>query len=124
MSVTRITSNLILIMLLVGCQTAPTQRYSDAQLAQLDTVSFVRPYELSRNDVSFSPLGEVTGESCQTGLMQAPATEEDALLDLKLAAAERGANVLVLRQCEGVAIDGCRSAWMCIGDAHQMQPLQ
>lgn len=124
MSVTRIISSLVLIMLMAGCQSAPTQRYTTAQLAQMETVTFVRPYELSRNDVSFAPLGEVRGESCQSSVMQAPATEENALLALKLAAAELGANALVLRQCQSVAVDACRAAWVCSGDAHQMQPLQ
>ncbi|HET8817103.1 MAG TPA: Rcs stress response system protein RcsF [Pseudidiomarina sp.] len=124
MSITRVVSSLVLILLMSGCQSAPTPRYTAAQLEQMESVTFVRPYELSRTDVSFAPLGEVRGESCQTSMMQASATEEAALLALKLAAVERGANALVLRQCQMLTTDACQSAWVCTGDAHQMQPLQ
>lgn len=109
---------------LSGCQSVPEQQYSAAQREQMAAVEFIRPYELSRNDVSFTPLGAVSGFSCQTSIMQAAASEAEALLSLKLAAVDVGANVLVLRQCQQQDRDGCRSAWVCHGDAHQMQPLQ
>src|SRR5690554_560082 len=114
---------LLLVGLIVGCSgTASKQASIDMQAA--DSVEFIRPYELSRNDVTFVSLGEVSGESCQANFWSHKATQEQALLKMKVAAANLGANRVVLRQCTQDSSENCSARWLCVGNAHQQQPLR
>ncbi len=112
-----------LLLVLVGCAAEP-QGLSSEQQQLLKSVDFMRPYELSRTDVSITSLGEVQGQSCQANIWDAEPTQEAALLQLKLAAASLGANHVILKGCERSTSDDCSSRWLCTGDAHQLQPLQ
>lgn len=106
----------------VGCvATAP--QFSAQQQAQIATVSFIKPYELSRTDVTHISRGEVIGQACPRG-HDTPSSEQQALLELKLAAAAQQANVVVLKHCAIVATSSCGRIWQCRGDAHQQQPVQ
>lgn len=109
--------------LLAACSSAPDS-LTEQQLQQAARVQFIKPYELSRTDVEFISRGEVVGESCQGNFLAPEATQERALLELKIAAAERGANVVVLQSCKQPAASGCKKLWTCTGTAHDMQPLQ
>lgn len=111
------------VLLLVACSAAPEQMTA-AQIRTADTVSFMRPYELSRTDVSYTSLGTVRGESCQSQIWSGEASQEEALMRLKLMAAERQANRVVLKRCEQDEQAGCHQRWWCEGEAYQEQPLQ
>lgn len=110
------------VVVLSGC--AGSAQQSNLDLGAADTVEFMRPYELSRNDVSFVSLGEVQGESCQVRFFNAKPTQEEALLRMKVAAAALGANRVVLRSCSQASSSECAARWLCVGDAHQEQPLR
>ncbi|MDX1705585.1 Rcs stress response system protein RcsF [Pseudidiomarina sp.] len=110
-------------LLLSACATVPDS-LNDQQLAQARNVTFIKPYELSRTDVEFTSRGEVVGESCQANVLAPRATQERALLELKIAAAELGANAVVLQSCQQPAGGGCKKLWVCTGTAHDMRSLQ
>lgn len=109
--------------LLQGCATAP-QGMSAEQLLAANQVEFIRPYELSRTDVEFISAGAVRGESCASHLLADDATQDQALMRMKLAASERQANRIVLKRCKQDDEGGCSKRWWCEGDAYQMMPLQ
>ncbi|MGI0153276.1 Rcs stress response system protein RcsF [Pseudidiomarina sp. WS423] len=113
---------LALVVAISGCA-APVPDTTAQQQQLQDTVEFIRPYELSRTDVSFTSLGAVAGESCQAHFWNQEPSQQQALLQLKQAAAEFGANALVLKQCIKAESAQCRLRWLCEGDAYQMQPL-
>ncbi|WP_417686770.1 Rcs stress response system protein RcsF [Pseudidiomarina gelatinasegens] len=110
------------VLVLSGC--AGSAQQSNFDLGAADTVEFMRPYELSRNDVSFVSLGEVQGASCQARFFNEKPTQEEALLRMKIAAADLGANRVVLRSCTQGSSDECSARWVCVGDAYQEQPLR
>ncbi|RUO68580.1 Rcs stress response system protein RcsF [Pseudidiomarina salinarum] len=110
-------------MLLAACSSTPDS-LTEQQLQRAATVQFIKPYELSRTDVEFISRGEVVGESCQGNFMAPEATQERALLELKIAAAELGANAVVLQSCQQPTASACKKLWICTGTAHDMQPLQ
>ncbi|CAB0151597.1 Outer membrane lipoprotein RcsF [Pseudidiomarina piscicola] len=112
-----------IVLGLQGCATAP-QGMTAEQLARASEVEFVRPYELSRTDVEFISVGPVQGQSCASHLLADNASQEQALMEMKLAAAERQANRVVLKQCRQDDNAGCSKRWLCEGDAYQAQPLQ
>lgn len=114
----------VLTVMLGGCASSVEEPFSSLEQQQLETVEFIRPYELSRTDVSHTALGEVVGESCQSTRFQAAPSQAEALLKLKLAAAQLGANRVILKQCQQLSSNDCRAIWICRGDAHQQQPLQ
>lgn len=116
-------SVIAVLITVAGCATSQSP-VSQVDMAAADAVEFMRPYELSRNDVSFVSLGRVEGESCQTNIFSDKPTQQEALLRMKVAAAALGANRLILRSCEQGQTDSCRARWVCTGDAHQLQPLQ
>ena len=103
---------------LSGCATVPAQ-FSAEQLAQADQVSFVKPYELTRTDVRYLAVGEVIGESCSSQLTGGAASQNEALLQLKLAAAERQADTVVVQGCQQDSAAGCTERWWCKGEAYQ-----
>jgi hypothetical protein len=111
------------LLALAGCAATP-EGFSEQQQQQISSVDFMRPYELSRTDISVTSLGEVQGESCQSNFWDDEPSQEQALLELKLAAAAVGANRIILKGCERAASEQCTSRWLCAGDAHQVQPLQ
>ncbi|SDB36308.1 RcsF lipoprotein [Pseudidiomarina indica] len=113
----------LMVAFVAGCATSPATDLG-IDMAVADSVTFMRPYELSRTDVNFTALGEVQGASCQVNRFAAEPTQQEALLRLKVAAAELGANHVVLRQCRQQQSDECRSQWLCTGDAFQSQPLR
>lgn len=114
-----------MVLTLVSACASPTDSaLTAAEQQRLETVEFMRPYELSRRDVNFTALGDVVGISCQANMMQPAASQAEALLRLKLAAADIGANRVILKQCQQVSTEGCRASWRCSGDAHQQQPLR
>lgn len=113
-----------LMLAVTACTHSGTAGFSAAEQQQLAQVEFIRPYELSRADVSYTARGEVSGSSCQAAASQPAATQAEALLRLKLAAAAVGANRVILRQCRQVTTPACAASWICIGDAHQQQPLR
>lgn len=113
----------VTILLLAACSSAPDE-LSRQQLQQAASVQFIKPYELSRTDVEFISRGEVVGESCQANFLAPQATQQRALLELKIAAAELGANAVVLQSCQQPVASGCNELWVCTGTAHDMQPLQ
>ncbi|PHR65775.1 Rcs stress response system protein RcsF [Pseudidiomarina marina] len=110
------------LFIIAGCATNQSP-VNEVDIAAAETVEFMRPYELSRNDVSFVSLGRVQGESCQANVFSNKPTQQEALLRMKVAAAELGANRLILRRCQQDQTDECRARWICTGDAHQSQPL-
>lgn len=114
----------VLAVMLGGCASSVEAPFSSIEQQQLETVDFMRPYELSRTDVSHTSLGEVVGESCQRTRFQAQPSQAEALLKLKLAAAQLGANRVILKQCQQASSNDCRASWVCRGDAHQQQPLR
>lgn len=71
----------------------------------------------------FNPLGLVDGESCQVYADNPPASLSDARTRLRLAAANKGGNAVILNNCvtyqdpEG----GCLTRAVCIGQAIVMQ---
>jgi len=111
------------VAFIAGCATQPVAELN-IDLAAADAVDFVRPYELSRTDVSFTGLGTVAGASCQAHRSAPIATQQEALLRMKVMAAELGANAVVLRQCRETSTVECRTQWVCEGDAFQQQPLR
>lgn len=113
-----------LSLTLGSCASSVQAPFTAAEQTQLETVEFMRPYELSRTDVTYTALGAVTGVACQSSVLQPPPSQADALLKLKLAAAQVGANRVILKHCQQAPIDGCRASWVCDGDAHQQQPLR
>lgn len=108
---------------LFGC-VANQSDSSQVDLAAADTVEFMRPYELSRTDVTVISMGPVEGRSCQSNLFDQKPSQEEAILLLKVAAAENNANRVVLRSCRQEATDACRASWVCEGQAYQVQPLR
>ena len=114
----------VLTLMLGGCASPAEAPLSANEQQQLAAVEFMRPYELSRTDVSHTALGEVVGESCQENRFQGQPSQAEALLKLKLAAAQRGANRVILKQCQQASSDECVASWVCRGDAHQQQPLR
>ncbi|WP_411360207.1 Rcs stress response system protein RcsF [Pseudidiomarina salilacus] len=104
--------------LLSGCTSTP-EGFSAEQLAQADQVRFVKPYELTRTDVRYNAVGEVSGESCSSQVSGGPASHNAALLQLKLAAAQRQADTVVLQGCQQTAGAGCDERWLCTGAAYQ-----
>lgn len=115
---------LSMLLLLVSACTTVTAERTRIDMQAADSVEFIRPYELSRTDVSYVSLGEVTGESCQAQFWQAKPTQEQALLRLKVAAAEIGGNRLVLKACQQADNSACHARWVCTGHAYQEQPLR
>lgn len=119
--------HLMLVMtsaaLLAGCATS-VERFPAADLERSATVEFMQPYELSRGDVEFVDLGTVRGESCQRPLLDGQASEQEALISMKLAAADKQANRIVLKRCQQDSEGGCTVRWWCEGTAFQAQPLQ
>ena len=113
-----------LMLAVAACTHSTNAGFSAAEQQQLVQVEFIRPYELSRADVSYTARGEVSGSSCQVLANQPAPTQAEALLRLKLAAAAVGANRVILRQCSQVTTPACTASWICIGDAHQQQPLR
>lgn len=113
----------LVVAFIAGCATQPVAELN-IDLAAADAVDFVRPYELSRTDVSFTGLGTVAGASCQAHRSAPIATQQEALLRMKVMAAELGANAVVLRQCRESSTVECRTQWVCEGDAFQQQPLR
>ncbi|MDN7125171.1 Rcs stress response system protein RcsF [Pseudidiomarina terrestris] len=116
-------ASLMLLTGLSACASAP-QGMSAEQLAKAGQVEFMRPYELSRSDVEFVSVGPVRGESCASHLLADEASQEQARMRMKLAAAERQANRLVLKKCVKDDEGGCTTRWWCEGDAYQAVPLQ
>lgn len=114
----------MVLTLVSACASQADSGLSTAEQQRIEAVEFMRPYELSRRDVNFTALGDVVGISCQATMMQPAASQAEALLRLKLAAADIGANRVILKQCQQVSTDGCRASWRCSGDAHQQQPLR
>lgn len=113
----------LLLLVISACSTVNEER-SGLDLQAADSVQFLRPYELSRTDVSFVSLGDVIGESCQTQFWHAQPTQEQALLRLKVAAAEMGGNRVVLKACQQTDSSACHARWVCTGHAYQEQPLR
>lgn len=77
---------------------------------------------LSREDLNdhvYKSLGAVHGLSCQENDLQMPANEADARTDLKIKAADMGANALVVDKCVRVEHeDGvCKVSVTCYGQA-------
>jgi len=120
LKISTVTLALSVGVLLNGCASVPAQ-FSAEQLAQADQVSFVKPYELSRSDVHYDHLGEVRGESCSSQLTGGVASQNAALLQLKLAAAERQADTVVLKGCQQDRAAGCNERWWCTGEAYQQR---
>lgn len=116
-------SVIAVLFTVAGCATNQSP-VGQVDMVAADSVEFMRPYELSRNDVSFVSLGRVQGESCQANMFSEKPTQQEALLRMKVAAAALGANRVILRSCEQDQTDDCRARWICSGDAHQAQPLQ
>ncbi|SFR58722.1 RcsF lipoprotein [Pseudidiomarina maritima] len=116
-------SLMTVLFVLAGCSSNHSS-VSEVDMSAAESVDFMRPYELSRNDVSFVSLGQVQGESCQANVFSEKPTQQEALLRMKIAAAKLGANRLILRSCQQDQTDDCRARWICTGDAHQAQPLQ
>lgn len=114
---------LLSVGVLVGCATQ-VERFPAAELARSNTVEFMQPYQLSRTDVEFVDLGAVRGESCQRPLLDGQASQEEALIAMKLAAANKQANRVVLKRCQQDSKGGCTVRWWCEGTAFQMSPLQ
>lgn len=108
---------------LLGCATQ-VERFPAAELARSNSVEFIQPYQLSRTDVEFVDMGTVRGESCQRPLLDGQASQEEALIAMKLAAADKQANRVVLKRCQQDSKDGCTARWWCEGTAFQMRPLQ
>jgi uncharacterized protein YbjQ (UPF0145 family) len=117
-----ITASLVTVTL-SACAAHPDNAFSAAEQQLIQAVEFIRPYELSRTDVNHTAMGEVVGTACQTGLMQQSPSQAEALLRLKLAAAELGANRVILKQCQQTPVANCRASWVCRGDGYQQQPL-
>ncbi|RUO52352.1 Rcs stress response system protein RcsF [Pseudidiomarina homiensis] len=119
--------NLVMVILssglLVGCATS-VERFPTADLERSKQVEFMQPYELSRTDVEFVDLGVVRGESCQRPLLDGQASQEEAMIAMKLAAADKQANRIVLKRCQQDSDGGCTARWWCEGTAFQAQPLQ
>ncbi|WP_298440450.1 Rcs stress response system protein RcsF [uncultured Ferrimonas sp.] len=68
-----------------------------------------------------SPVGFVEGQSCQVDASQAPADLARARTQLRQAAANLGANGVVLSQCvELGAQPSCLSSVLCTGQAVQL----
>ncbi|RUO47467.1 Rcs stress response system protein RcsF [Pseudidiomarina donghaiensis] len=119
----KIVSVVLVIFALVGCATnQPSERGSNTAAA--DSVEFMRPYELSRTDVSVISLGDVEGRSCQANIFDDKPSQEQAIVLLKVAAAELSANRVVLRTCREEKTDSCRASWVCHGQALQVEPLR
>lgn len=114
----------LLALSLASCASTDDAPFSALEQQQIAAVEFMRPYELSRTDVSFTAMGEVIGVACQSSVLQPSPSQAEALLQLKLAAAQLGANRVILKQCQQGPSEGCRSSWICRGDAHQQQPLR
>lgn len=110
-------------VVLLGC-TSQVERFPAAEMARSNTVQFIQPYQLSRTDVEFVDLGTVRGESCQRPLIDGQASQEEAMIAMKLAAADQQANRLVLKRCLQDSKGGCTVRWWCEGTAFQMLPLQ
>ncbi len=108
---------------LYGCATQQ-QRFPAADMARSSTVEFMQPYQLSRTDMEFVDLGPVRGESCQRPLLEGQASQEEAMIAMKLAAADKQANRIVLKRCQQDSKGGCSVSWWCEGTAFQAQPLQ
>lgn len=119
----KIVSIVLVIFALMGC--AMNQPASPSlNTAAADTVEFMRPYELSRTDVSVISLGDVEGRSCQANIFDDKPSQEEAIVRLKIAAAKRSANRVVLRECREEKTDSCRASWVCYGQAMQVEPLR
>lgn len=114
---------LLCFAFLSGCAST-AQRFPAADLARASTVEFMQPYQLSRTDLEFVDLGTVIGESCQRPLLDGQASQEEALIALKLAAADKQANRIVLKRCQQDSKGGCSVRWRCEGTAFQASPLQ
>jgi|SRR5690554_14192 len=111
------------VSVLGGC--AGTDSNQDAlDLAAADKVSFMRPYELSRTDITLISLGPVTGRSCQSHFFAQKPSQDEAIIRLKIAAAKIDANRVVLRSCREEKTDECSASWVCEGQAYQVQPLR
>lgn len=111
------------VVVLIGCA-SQVERFPAAEMARSNTVEFMKPYQLSRNDVEFVDRGAVRGESCQRPLIDGQASQEEALIAMKLAAADKQANRVVLKRCQQDSKGGCTARWWCEGTAFQMRPLQ
>lgn len=97
---------------------------SSLDLALADKVEFMRPYELSRTDITLISLGPVSGRSCQANFFASKPTQDEAIIRLKIAAAEIDANRVVLRSCREEKTADCSASWVCEGQAYQVQPLR
>lgn len=114
---------LVVISTLVGCASVP-ESIPAADLERASQVEFMRPYELSRTDVSFTSIGTVRGESCQSPLASEQASQQLAMIRLKLAALEQQGNRVVLKGCFQDSEGSCTQRWSCEGEAYQMNPLR
>lgn len=119
----KIISVVIVIFALLGC-TMKQSNELDLNIAAADSVEFMRPYELSRTDVSVISLGDVEGRSCQANIFDDKPSQEKAIVLLKIAAAKVSANRVVLRACREEKTDSCRASWICYGQALQVEPLR
>lgn len=114
---------LVVLGSLVGCATVP-ESIPAGELERASQVEFIQPYELSRTDVSFTHLGTVYGASCQSPLASEKASQQLAMIRLKLAALEQQGNRVVFKRCEQNGEGSCSSGWRCEGEAYQMNPLR
>lgn len=122
----RITKSVSVVMgifILSGCSILQPP-VPDVDVTATDNVEFMRPYELSRTDITIMSMGEVEGRSCQTSIFDNKPSQEDAIVLLKQAAADKDANRVVLRSCREEKTDDCRASWVCQGQAYQVQPLR
>ena len=119
----KIVSVVLVILALVGCAINQSDE-PKVNTAVADSVEFMRPYEMSRTDVSVISLGEVEGRSCQANIFDQKPSQEEAILLLKISAAKLSANRVVLRECREEKTDSCRASWVCYGQAMQVEPLR
>ncbi|RUO58741.1 Rcs stress response system protein RcsF [Pseudidiomarina insulisalsae] len=110
-------------LLLAGCST-PVERFPASDLTRSSSVEFMRSYELSRTDVEFISMGEVYGESCERLLLDGHASQEEAMIAMKIAAADKQANRIILKSCQQDQKGNCSVRWRCTGEAYQARPLQ
>lgn len=63
--------------------------------------------------------GLVQGESCQADVNSVPASLSDARTQARRAAADKGANAIIIKQCVLLeeAAQGCISRALCVGQA-------
>lgn len=106
----------LLSLSLVGCVPSNPDTNNNFDNNKLPAKLYKNRAELGNR--AFTPVGDVSGASCQTSMRDTPPNITEARHDMLMRASRMNANAVILDNCEMIGnVPGCYRQAMCRGSA-------